>query len=114
MSELAVAVSPSSVGAPAAAARPGTHIMDACLTDCYECGIHNRVFAITDHGAISRCFSCRDTWQCTTPPWSCQHPHGFAPAPQPLSNALLPRIAGIAAMGGCDTHETNTHPTRVS
>jgi hypothetical protein len=90
MAELAVAVSLKSVGAPAAHEHTGTHIMDSCLADCYRCGMHNRVFAVTDQGVVSRCYSCEDGWECTTPPWSCQHPHGFGPVPRSPSTAFLP------------------------
>ena len=64
--------------------RIGLHVADTCVADCYRCGIHNRLFFVTDHGVFTRCFSCHDEWRSTDAPWSCEHPQGFAPAPSPL------------------------------
>jgi len=81
MSELAVAVSPALLGTPAAHEHPGIHIMDSCLADCCRCGMHNRVFAVTDLGVISCCFSREAGWERTALPSWCQaHTGSLLPA----------------------------------
>jgi hypothetical protein len=54
-------------------AHQGSHIVDTCLTECTTCGMDNRIFAVTDHGVMTRCFRCGDQWEQTRIPWWCDH-----------------------------------------
>lgn len=83
MSELsATAVCPSDAASSMPAHR-GTRVVDTCLTDCNVCGMNNRVFAVTDHDVMGRCFSCGGPWEVTRPRWSCQHPQTFTSTSKP-------------------------------
>lgn len=54
--------------------RLGLRVMSTCLAVCNDCGNGNRLFAVTDHGVLTRCFTCHDEWRYTTAPWSCASP----------------------------------------
>ena len=63
---------PGAAAAPANPARSGSHIVDTCLTGCTTCGMDNRIFAVTDNGVMTRCFTCGEQWELTGIPWWCR------------------------------------------